>query len=215
MQYQFRPIHEWPGTRTASRKRSPFDVTWSRTLQDLDKELRHLGAEGLVIQAGVKETEIRLDGMMRSDARPSWPGVILSFESKHGPMSYPCDTYVDWQANVRAISLTLTALRAVARYGASQRNEQYKGWARLEAPKPNINHAQQAMNVICNALGVGELNLSSLGLGRTAVAVEQQIADLYRRAIFMVHPDHGGDADSFRKVQEAKAVLDKWLTERR
>lgn len=206
MQYQFRPIHEWPGPKTAVRKKSPFDVSWNRTLQDLDRELRHLGAEGLIIQAACRDQDIRLDGMLRSDAKLSWPGVILSFDSKHGPMSYPCDTYVDFTANVRAISLTLTALRAVARYGASQRNEQYKGWARLEAPRaqPNINTAQWAMNTICSIVGVGELNLST-NPPRTSVE------DLYRRAVFATHPDQGGNPEDFRKVQEAKSVLDKYL----
>lgn len=194
MHYQFRPIHEWPGQQTpaSKRKRSPFEVTWNRTLQDLDRELRALGAEGLVIQCAVKETEIRLDGMMRSDARPAWPGVILSFDSKHGPMSYPCDTYVDWQANVRAIGLTLTALRAVARYGASQRNEQYKGWARLEAPKaqPNVNTAQWAMNLLCQLAGVGEVNVS-VPNGHKRVMLADPINEMYRRAVFKAHPDQG------------------------
>lgn len=70
MQYQFRPIQEWPGKKTAQRKKSPFGATWSRTLIDLDRELQHLGARELVIQAAVTEDELRLDGMLRSGARP-------------------------------------------------------------------------------------------------------------------------------------------------
>lgn len=206
MQYQFRPIHDWPGPKTATRKKSPFDVSWNRVLQDLDRELRHLGAEGLIIQAACKESDVRLDGMLRSDAKLSWPGVILTFDSKHGPMSYPCDTYSEFTGNVRAISLTLTALRAVARYGASQRNEQYRGWARLEAPKTvGINQAQEAMRVICSAAGVGEVNVSA-GLLR-----QDALNELYKRAVFQTHPDTGGDAEAFRRVQGAKDLLDKWL----
>lgn len=206
MQYQFRPIHEWPGQKTTNRKRSPFDVSWNRVLQDLDKELRHLGAEGLIIQAGVREADVRLDGMLRSDAKLSWPGVILSFDSKHGPMSYPCDTYQDWQANVRAISLTLTALRAVARYGASQRNEQYRGWARLEAPKPNHNQISDAVDVLLRAGGYVPADEQLRG----TVANNRETREVvYRRAVFNVHPDQGGNADDFRRVQEAKAFLDR------
>jgi hypothetical protein len=210
MQYQFRPIHEWPGEKTKIRRRSTFSASWSRTLIDLDRELQHLKAEGLIIQAAVKENEIRLDGMLRSDARPTWPGVILSFESKIGPLSYPCDTYIDWQANVRAIALALAALRAVDRYGVTRRAEQYKGWARLEAPtpRPNFDTAQWAMNTICEVVGVVPYNMGT-NPGHSCVD------ELYRRAIFKTHPDHGGNADSFRKVQEAKVVLDKWLAERR
>lgn len=210
MQYQFRPIHEWPGTKTNPRKRSPFDVTWSRTLQDLDRELRHLKAEGLIIQCAVKESEIRLDGMMRSDARPAWPGVILTFDSKHGPQSYPCDTYSDWQANVRAIGLALTALRAVDRYGVSNRGEQYKGWARLEAPRQSMSESLlTALYLLVNVCG-NTVN----GVDPAAIMRDRdrhKVDSLYRQAVFLTHPDQGGNVDTFRKVQEAKAVLDRWL----
>ena len=49
-------------------------------------------------------------------------------------MSYPCDKYSNWQANLRAIALSLEALRAEDRYGVTRRAEQYKGWAKLLPP---------------------------------------------------------------------------------
>lgn len=46
---------------------------------------------------------------------------------------------------------------------------------------------------------------ATLGLGRGAS--EREIRAAYRRAVKRAHPDQGGSAEAFRKVQEAAAVL--------
>ena len=133
---RFVPIEKWPGVPTRHRKVSPFIVTYARTLIDLERELNHLGARRIVIQAFVNEADIRNDGWPRSSARFFQPGIILSFTTRDGSsISFPCDTYVHWDHNLRAICLTMTALRAIDRYGVTQRAEQYQGWKRLEAPE--------------------------------------------------------------------------------
>jgi len=46
----------------------------------------------------------------------------------------PCDSFRDWEANLRAIALSLEHLRAVDRYGVTtEEEEQYTGWLRLPA----------------------------------------------------------------------------------
>src|SRR5579863_10251967 len=57
--------------------------------------------------------------MLYAGAKLRTQGIILTFNSKHGPLSYPCDKYSNWQANLRAIALSLEALRAVDRYGVT------------------------------------------------------------------------------------------------
>lgn len=147
-----RPLSGWPGPRTAEPKRSPFrrpgrlvntatGTTWggggpmpfSDTLSFLKRELYHLDARDINIEADFRERDIRQDGWPRSGARPTSPGVILAFSSKHGPLQYACDTYDSWEANLRAIASTLEALRAVDRWGATQRHEQYQGFKKLPA----------------------------------------------------------------------------------
>ncbi len=70
--------------------------------------------------------------------------VVISFVvfSLHGPLRYATDAHErqyaglgmeGWQADVGAIALALTALRAVDRYGVSRRGEQYTGWRALPA----------------------------------------------------------------------------------
>lgn len=193
MQYQFRPIDQWPGQRKNNRKKSPFGASFNRTLQDLDRELRHLGAKNIVIQAAVTEDDIRLDGMLRAGASPRSPGIILSFESKIGWLSYPCDTYSDWQGNLRAIALALAALRAVDRYGVTSRAEQYKGWQALPPPaaKPD------------------PYSTLSVFSGWAVAVVRNDPSGAYRAACVKTHPDAGGNPDHFKQVQSAYDAIQK------
>lgn len=176
----FRPISTWPGTMTRNRKRSRFDSPWNSTLDLLKTELRQLGARDIVIELALSEDEIRRDGYPRAQARPEHPGVILSLESRHGPLRYPCDTFTDWQSNLRAIALALEALRKVDRYGVTKHGEQYKGWLRLEAGASN---------------GV-------VARGRDIINRYGTVA----AALKATHPDHGGHPDDFRAVQAARGV---------
>lgn len=215
------PVLKWPAALTPDRdrKRSPFSAGWSTskgyggesTLELLAKELRELDAENVRLQMAVTPEEIRLDGKPRANARPSHPGVILTFESKHGPLQYPCDTFDDWQANVRAIGLSLRALRAVDRYGVTRHGEQYVGSKAL----PPAGGSSVTMDT-------GE---AALVLARAAnppsedddewIHEEAERIQRYpaawtsamRVAVKKTHPDVGGDVADFHRVQEAGKVL--------
>jgi hypothetical protein len=175
----FRPIsQDWRGERTPprERRRAPFRATYTQTLRLLDRELRQLGAERVVIQLDVTERDIRLDGLPRSNARPWTPKVILSFQSRFGPLRYQTDTFTAWTDNLRAIALGLEALRKVDRYGITRRGEQYAGWRAL--PPGDGDLAGQGERIVRDEYG-GDL----------------------RRALMDTHPDRGGTADRFRAVQ--------------
>ena len=198
MYYQFRPVDQWPGTQTPSRsqRRSQFRAGYQHTLDLLEKELRFLQAKNIVIQAYVDPRDIRLDGMLRSDVRPKTSGVILSFDSKFGSLSYPSDRYTDWQDNLRAIALAMEALRAVDRYGVTKRGEQYKGWAKLPSPNDAPMGIDEAVLVVSAASG---MNFDH----NNRTAVENAI----RHAEMRTHPDRGGNSTEFIRVQRARAAL--------
>ncbi len=202
LQYQFRPIDVWPGQATQSPMKSKFHTSWGQTLILLERELGRLQAKNIVLQAYVTEGQIKRDGMLYADARPTRPGVILSFDSKHGPLSYPCDRFTDWQDNVRAIALSLEALRTVDRYGVTKQAEQYKGWAKLPGPV-----AQPTMGVNDAARVLRE----HAGMNGTQV-YRENIEEMYRKACAATHPDRGGSATTFKLIQEAKATLDKYFS---
>jgi hypothetical protein len=115
----FRPLHQWTGPRTQSRKDAQFKAGWLQTLDLLEYELGKLRATTVVIQIEDPETHKRMrnDGSMTLPDK-FWrekPGVILTFDSPKGAMSFPCDRYPHWRDNLRAIGLSLEALRAPPR----------------------------------------------------------------------------------------------------
>jgi hypothetical protein len=158
------------------------------TVKTLTTELHALDAKNIVLELDLRERDIRLDGMPRADARPGSPAVVLSFDSRYGPLRYATAEYDDWQDNLRAIALSMQALRAVDRYGVSKRGEQYRGWKAL--PPGPVDAAEQ-------------IQTSEQAL---AYLAEEWDGDL-RRAIMETHPDRGGDEDEFRKVVRARDLL--------
>lgn len=135
MKITYRPISTWPGERTRARRASPFRAHWSDTSDLLERELRLLGVREALLELGLDEFQISVvTGLPKAKSRqPDDPGIILSFDSHHGPLRYATDAFTKWQDNVRAVALGLEALRKVDRYGISTRGEQYSGWLAIEA----------------------------------------------------------------------------------
>lgn len=117
---------------------------WRSTLELLADETRMLKADGyVIIEAGFADWDLRQDrtGPL-ARVLESHPGVVVSFSSAlFGPMRYATDAYENryhgdpcgWQANVRAVALTLSALRSIDRWGVAKRGQQYTGWKALPA----------------------------------------------------------------------------------
>lgn len=198
-----RPIQRWPGEYTKSRQHAPFRATFTDTLALLQRELRMLTAKSVVLQVAIAERYFRVDGNPRADAKASHPGVILAFDSKYGPLSYPCDAFWDWQDNVRAIALAMEALRKVDRYGVTKRGEQYTGWKQLPAgggAQTSHMTTEQAREVL------GRLARWETPPGQT------DHLDLVRRAVrdarAFTHPDRNrGHRALWDQVEQAAKVL--------
>jgi len=199
----FRPLGVWPDTPTPHRRgRRTFSAPWSNTLDLLHRELDHLGAQNVVIQADFREQDIRLDGLPRSNApSPQHPGVIVSFESIHGPLQYRTDAHEFWQHNVRAIALGLEALRAVDRYGITKTGQQYTGWRQLTAGS-GVTSRQKAIELVAGLVGVG------MTLNQWDDATPEARKSVYRRALLRAHPDQGGNTDKLSAVRDAGRLLE-------
>lgn len=208
IEYIFRPLTSWPGKRRTNRKRATFSAGYGRTLIDLEREVWHLGARQCVIEAECAESEIRDDGRLRSNARLSGPGLIVSFVGKTGALRFPCDSYTDWQANLRAIALALAALRAVDRYGVTQHAEQYKGWKQL----PPGGDRPEAIQMEAFASVEDAMVFLSV-TGKTATTRDPAHVDaVYRRAATFAHPDQGGSSELMSKVNAARDYIEKYGT---
>lgn len=170
---------------TLGYRRSLFSAQLRQTLKLLARELDMIYAEQVVVELDVRDRDIRIDGYPRANARPDSPAVRVSFKSKHGPLSYATGEFSDWQDNLRAIALSLEALRAVDRYGVSKRGEQYRGWRAIEMGTDHVQNmtAEEAREFMRRWDGD------------------------FTRALFDTHPDRGGDANEVRKVLRARELI--------
>ncbi|WP_295014829.1 hypothetical protein [uncultured Microbacterium sp.] len=199
------PINGWPGELTRDRRSAPFRATLSKTLEVLDREIWNLvetpaqqnSAELLI---AVPASQFGVRGRPFANARAEHPGVIFSIESRHGHLSYPCDTFTTWQDNLRAIALALEALRKVDRYGVTKRGEQYRGFLAIEATAAPAGFATVDEALVF--LG----KFTGLGLSEMKV-ISGAPARALRRAQRDSHPDTGGDAAIFQRVSLAEAKL--------
>lgn len=206
-----RPLGTWPGDKLARDPvRSNFKASWGATCALLARELKLVATTSTVLQLDVDERAYRRDGLPRADARVGYWGVILSFEHVvAGPLSYPCNRFDDWQDNVRAIALSLEALRAVDRYGVTRSAEQYRGWRALPPSTDTPLTAAEAGRII-----VAEAGDFFSAEDRREGAADDVVCDpdmrtaAIRAAIKRTHPDAGGNADAFHRVQRARKVLE-------
>lgn len=202
---RFRPLERWVGARTKGRRNATFRAKYTQTLDLLESELNHLRAKNITIEAGFRLDQIRNDGWPRSSAgKPSEPGVILSFTAKGGNVAMPCDTFSDWEDNLRAIALSLEALRAVDRYGVTKSGEQYRGFAQL--PAPGSTEPSMDVQSAATMLATFSTKHSWSELLRDERAYREALANAHRAT----HPDlsKSDNTTGFLRVQEAKRVLD-------
>lgn len=192
------PIDSWPLPDTRNRPWPPFTASYRQTEQLLHHELAQIGARGAVVVQVVTRNgaaDLRRDGALRAQAKIEHPGVRVSFESKHGPLTYATDTFDGsyqrpaWQQNLRAIALGLEALRKVDRYGIARSGEQYRGWRAIE--------------------GAGAVDpMAVLRKWAPETKRDEPVERLARWARAGAHPDrHNGDHGPSNEVLAAIAAL--------
>lgn len=199
--FEIRPLGLWDRAVTPMDKRQSarqFRAKWTDTVKLLTREVGILGGKIVAVQIDVTDGQIRRDGMLYASARAASPAVKVSFDSRHGALTYATDEFDHWQANVRAIALSLEALRAVDRYGVSHSGEQYRGWAQLTSGSAEETLTRpEAARLLADAAGVDPASLVS----------EASIKAAFRAAAQLAHPDRGGDADAFRLITKARDLL--------
>lgn len=173
----------------AGYQRNRFLCAWSTLLDDLEMEMEHLGATGIVIEADLRRDQIRNDGWPRGGCAPATPGVRLSFGSSHGEMSFACSTFATMEGNLRAIGMTLQRLRLIDEYGATRGGEQYKGFARL--PGGEFATVEAARTWLMLQAGCSGTD-----------------TEIYRAAARKSHPDAGGSNDLMAKVNRARDFIE-------
>lgn len=182
----------WPRTPARERVWGHFKGTPDKVRREMLEEIDRivLGKESskLTVRHNViVSTNVRL----RRDGEPSAglpepadTGVAVYFRRRGKPMSFACDRYDRVWKNMRAIQLTIEALRGIDRWGSSQMMERaFTGFAALPPPTSAPD----------NCWSVLELPFASPA---------DLIQERYRLLAQVRHPDRGGS-------QEAMAALNK------
>jgi hypothetical protein len=211
-------IRTWPGTLTENRATSPFrnvgekgnpHVSLRDTLELLERELRMIDGTNPSMLIALPASKFRVDGRPYADARPDHPGVILSFDTPRGPLSFAVDKYSRWDANLRAIGLGLEALRLVKRHGIAQRDEHLRGYLALEASPSTpadvrVQSEDEAYRILERALEGSDWAMPRLG----PLTSTEDLQKWASRALARTHPDRnpGRETDHIR-VQNALGIL--------
>lgn len=169
----------WP--RTTRRQKGAFQMTPGRARDELLHQLRLLGARDVVISSNAVLTKAGLPAARQGFVED--PGVAVYFTLRGRALAIPCDKWTTIDHNIRAIGLTVEALRGLERWGAKQMvDAAFQGFAAL----PAGGHG-------------GWWTV----LGVAPDADRPTIEAAWRRLVRQHHPDAGGDLERFRVVQAA------------
>jgi hypothetical protein len=169
------PLH-WPQgwVRAKRRERGAFKVTFARARDELMAEISRMGGRLPVLSSNLM---LRRDGLpYAQQTRIEDPGIAVYFTYKDRQMCFACDRYTTIEANARAIQLSISAIRGLERWGASDMMERaFTGFVALEGPSNDWRDALDSSDP----------------------------EGSYRRLRSQHHPDKGGDADEFGRIQRA------------
>lgn len=168
-------------------------LTIAEAVDRLRAELARIAADvdDVVISTNLK---LRLDGLPKSgQAEPGDPGAAVYWRAAAGATRcMAIDRYDRVADNLAAIAATLDAMRAIERHGgAAILDRAFTGFAALPAPDASEHWSDV------------------LGVPRNASRTEIDAAYFRRRSL--CHPDRGGDAQAFDRVQKAHVAALKDL----
>jgi hypothetical protein len=182
----------WPlgWKRSNNAQRSRFGKYWqkpsvAKARDGVIDELRKMRVPdwNVVISTNVS---LRRDGLPYSNQKePSDTGAAVYFKLNGKDCVLACDKWNTVGDNLWAISKHVEALRGQDRWGVGTIEQAFAGYARLN----------EKTEADCWEI-----------LSIPSTSTEQQILDAYRRRARETHPDHGGSAEQFSSVVQAKDI---------
>jgi hypothetical protein len=173
---------QWPKTEPSKKEGGKFNQSLAAALNGLKIECARLGGKNLVLSSNCT----------LGAERPAESGVVAYFQLDDQPIAIPCDRWKLVEHNVRAIALTIEAMRGMERWGAK--------------------HMITAMFTGFKALpqkASGKDPKEILGLKNKNNPTEAEITAAFRAQSKIYHPDvfETGDADVWRELREAHDLL--------
>jgi hypothetical protein len=184
---------QWPigraRTSPLARKAGPNQMPGGRIRQLLLSELHKMGVTDVVISTDVA---VRRDGMpYAGQKQPEDPGVVLYFTRKGVDIAISCDAWRTVDANLRAIGLTVEAIRGMERWGTEEMIDRaFTGFAALPETAGPTNRGPRAWHEVLQVSPDADASI---------------IRAAYRNLAAKYHPDNQqtGDAEKFMEVKTA------------
>lgn len=180
----------WPmgWVRCRNPQHGRFHVAFAKSRDLLLKEIRLLGGCDPILSSNIP---LRRDGLPYANTTQSDdPGVAVYFKYKDKAMCFASDSYRKVEDNMRALALTIAAIRGMERWGASDMMERaFTGFIALPAPM-----AFDWRDV----------------LGIQTDADWTDVEEAYKRARSAAHPDKGGSPEAFQRVEDSLAAAKQY-----
>lgn len=177
------PLH-WPAgwPRNQYPEYSKFKTSLATARDGVTREIQLLGGSNVVISSNA--VLLRNGDIAARQPRIENTGVAVYFDLNGKQQCIPCDRWMRIEENLRAIELTVNALRGLERWGAKEIvAAAFQGFQALPAGTPGGSW-WQTLEVQPNAS-------------------ELEIESAYRKLAKQHHPDVGGDPMTFHRINEA------------
>lgn len=176
----------WPRTKTPQRHGS-MSRRFGQNRNDVHRELELLGARNVVISTNMRT---RLDGLLYAKQRePEDSAVAVYFTLNGEQQCIPCDKWDNVAQNLRAVALTVEALRGLERWGAKEMvNAAFRGFKALPESVIVTPYTARPWHEVLEV---------------SPTASQEVIRAAYKQQLLKHHPDHGGSQQAFEQVQRA------------
>jgi hypothetical protein len=171
----------WPKTEPGKKEDGRFNQSLATALNNLKTEVVRLGGKNLVLSSNYT---------LGAD-RPAESGVVAYFQLDQASIAVPCDRWKLVEHNIRAIALTIEAMRGMERWGAKHMiSAMFSGFKALPEK------------------GSGVDPYEIMGLKRGQEYTEKQITDAFREQSKVCHPDKpGGSNEKWLALRESHDLI--------
>jgi hypothetical protein len=183
----------WPvgykRTLNSQKKHAPFKTSFANARDGVIRELKLMGATGIIISSNVP---LKRDGLPyavpfgNSKSITDDTGIAVYFTFNNEQKVLCCDAFICLDDNMQAINKTVEALRGIDRWGCSDiLNQTFTGFKALSDTTMRESEVWQILGLHIKPAGIETLHAA------------------YRSMAKKLHPDAGGTAEAFHRLQQA------------
>lgn len=177
---------QWPAGYPRTARPSDtfrfYPSSFAFETKSLKEQLGRMQAMGIVISTNIPT---RSDGNPYSTySKRADVGVAVYFTVDNKAMALCCDKWNTVEANLRALVMSVDAMRGLDRWGVSEiMNRAFMGFKALPEKAASFPW------------------WDVLGVSRTAT--KKEVDHAFKKKAKVNHPDHGGDPGKWQELQEA------------